>query len=62
MVKTVEKVFFKILKTLERYIPANTDLYVHMIYFNQSKIFKFLGQFRMGGALNAYPTLGPLLA
>ena len=43
MVKTVGKnVFFKILKTLELYIPTNTDLHVYIMYFNSSKIFKFL--------------------
>ena len=43
MVKTAGKIVFpKTLKTLIRYIPANTDLYFHIMYFNSSKIFKFL--------------------
>ena len=39
-----KNVFSKIFKTLK--LPANTDLYVHIMYFNSSNTFKFLGQFR----------------
>ena len=39
-----ENIFSEILKTLEWYIPTNTDLYVHIMYSNLWKIFQFLGR------------------
>ena len=49
-VKTAGKnVFPKILKTRILYIPTNTDLFVHIMYINSSKIFKYLGRFKKGG-------------
>ena len=48
-VKIIGTIFSsKILKILECCILTNTDLCVHIMYFNSSKIFKFLGHFRMG--------------
>ena len=43
-----KKYFFEDIKSLKQYMPIKADLYVHITYFNSSKIFKFLGQFRMG--------------
>ena len=41
-------------------LPTNTDLYVHIMYFISSKVFKFLERFRIGSqmALGPGPTLG----
>ena len=52
MVKTVGKnVLPNILKTLN----TNTDLYVHIMHFNSSKIFNFLGWFRTEARIHIMP-------
>ena len=50
-----KNVFSKILKTLERYIFTSSDLCVPIMYFKSSKMFKFLGQFRMGARMHIRP-------
>ena len=53
--------FSKILKIFERYIPTNTNLYVHIMYFNSSKKLKIFRDLEWW-APNAYQALGPRLA
>ena len=61
MVKNcMENGFSKILKTLEQYVPTNTDLHVCLMYFNSSNLFKFLDSFEWGQ--NAHQAEGSLLA
>ena len=36
-------------------LPSNTDLHVHIIYFNSWKIFKFLGRFIIGARMHIRP-------
>ena len=36
-------------------MPINADLYVHITYFNTSKIFKFLGRIRPGTPVHMRP-------
>ena len=36
-------------------IPTNTDLYVHIMYFNSSKIFKIFWWFRIGSWMHIRP-------
>ena len=47
----MEKYFFQHIKKF-RTLPTNTDLYIHIMYFNSSKIFKFLGQFWIGARMH----------
>ena len=55
-VKSVGKnVLPNILKTLNDALLTSTDLYVHIMYFNSSIIFQFLGRFKIGAQMHIRP-------
>ena len=56
MVKTVVKLFSsRYLKLSNDTLPTSTDLHVHIMYFNSSKILKLLGWFRIGAQMHFRP-------
>ena len=52
---TGKNVFLNILKLSNDILPTNTDLYVHIMYFNSSKMLKFLGRFRIRARTHIRP-------